>query len=72
MPEPLEIVITPTPELVIVGDSMARVWKGLTTGGVECRVLVVAVATRDDADQAELARALSAIPSPLKPGEVLR
>ena len=68
----LSITIRPTPELVCVGDSMARVWHGVTAGGVGCRLLVVAVATRKDADAAEFERELSAIPSPLAPGQELR
>lgn len=72
MPDsPLRITMEPTAELVIVGDTMARVWAGRTSGGLEVRVVVFAVASREGSDDAELQRALSSISCPLAPGQVL-
>lgn len=68
---PFSITMRPTPEMVVVGDSMARVWAGTTAGGLEVRVLVAAVASRGGQDDSELARSLTSIPSPLAPGQVL-
>jgi hypothetical protein len=65
------ITIKPTAEIKIIGDSAARVWSGVTSDGLEVRVLVFAVAAREDADVSELDRALSAIPCPLRPGDML-
>lgn len=68
----LSITMTPTPELVVVGDSMCRVWEGETGKGLPIRVLVAAIASQEGNDDAELAAGLSQIPSPLAPGQELR
>lgn len=67
----LTITIRPTPEIVPVEGTLARVWHGVTAGGVECRVLVAAVAVRDTADESEFERELTAIADPLPPGVTL-
>lgn len=72
MPEQkLLITITPTAEMVLVGDSMARVWAGRAASGLAVRVLVFAVAAPEGHDDAELKRELQHIPSPLAPGQRL-
>ena len=67
----LRIAMTPTAELVLVGDSMCRVWQGVTAKGLPVRVLVASIVTREGADDSEIAEALTRIPNPLAPGQVL-
>jgi hypothetical protein len=63
---PFQITMWPTQELVTLSsEDLARVWKGHTPKGVEVRVLVAALASREGADDSELASALESVSNPL-------
>jgi len=65
------IVIEPTAEIVICGDTFARVWAGRTASGVHVRVIVHAVAVAREDDNSELDAELYEIRSVLSPGQRL-
>lgn len=54
----MKITIESTDQLVMVNGRPARVWKGLSEGGVECQVLVFDVAVHKDADNGQFEREL--------------
>jgi hypothetical protein len=60
----MKLTITPTDIVTMIDGVPARLWAGVTEGGVRCEVFVVRIQVRDDADVAEFERALAASPPP--------
>lgn len=54
----MKLTIESTSQIVEINGGPGRVWIGRTEGGVECFVVVAAIAVRHDADQAEFERDL--------------
>lgn len=62
----MRITIEKTDEITEVNGVPARVWNGVTEGGIPCSVLVTRLAVSALADTAEFERELSEKPAPVE------
>jgi hypothetical protein len=60
----MKITIEKTDEIAEVNGVPARVWNGVTEGGIACSVLVTRLAVSQLADASEFERELSETPAP--------
>ncbi len=54
----MQMQIEQTDQITTIDGAQARVWKGTTTGGIECFVFVTRIAVHKDANPAEFEREL--------------
>lgn len=62
----MRIEIEPTDQITTFEGRPVRVWRGVTGRGVRCEVLVAALATAGDGDNAEFEAELAELPEPVE------
>ena len=64
----MEIKITSTEKITLVGNVSVRVWEGVSESGVKCFVFVHRIAVREEADTAQFDKDLA---EQLPPGQFI-